>query len=568
MSKIILLPPEVSQKIAAGEVIEKPLSVVKELVENSLDAKATDIKVELLEGGKKLICVMDNGFGMSREDAIVCFKRHSTSKITNEGDLNRIDTLGFRGEALPSISAVSRIVLKTSEKGNKNGTLIEREGEETSQVSDVAFPQGTRIEVNDLFYNLPARKKFLRSEKSELNQITRYLTQVALAYSGVKFSLYHGNRMLFGYPAVESLKERIYQIFGKSFLEKLIEINYGEEDKRLKGYSSRPTSGRRDRKYQLFFVNRRLVKDRIFQSALNQVYRPFLEKEYFAEAFLFLEIPSFEVDVNVHPAKTEVRFKDSSLLFRLIHRGIEAAVLKEMGVKGVSPALREEKDEYKIEKEFRPPIIKGTARKAEDRKDLFAPLAEKKDGEILSRVLGQYMDTYIVASDEEGILIIDQHNAHERILYEKYNEVSSKRKWPRKLTLLPVLVELSPSQALSLENNQSLLEESGFRVESMGGQSFALKEYPDLFKEEEAKDVFLSLIEEIKEDKIEDKKEKILATLACKTAIKAGEYLSFEKMNYLVEELFKVPNFSLCPHGRPIIVKISKSEIEKGLKRN
>jgi len=565
MNKIILLPKEISQKIAAGEVIERPFSVVKELVENSLDADASEVAVELLQGGKKLISVTDNGQGMSREDSLVCFQRHSTSKIFKEEDLNQIATLGFRGEALPSISAVSRVVLKTCEKIEEKGTLVEREGEKLVRVSDIAFPQGTGVEVRDLFFNLPARKKFLRSDKSELSQIVKFLTQIALAYPGVRFSLTHGNRVVFNYPSVRSLRERIFQIYGKSLLENLIEVNHEEDDRRLYGYASCPPSGRRDRSRQIFFVNRRSVKDKILQAALNQAYRGFLEKDHFAEAFLFLSIPYSEVDVNVHPAKAEVRFKDSRPIFLLVHRSVEQSVLKQMGIKQIYPSQHEEKASYRIEEKSPSSLFKYIGESRMEAEDLFTPFVREE--KAYPRVLGQYLDTYIVASDDEGILIIDQHNAHERVLFEKYDETDRKKRWPRKLTLLPVLFELSSSQVLSFENNRSLLEEAGFRVENMGGKSFVLKEYPDIFKEEEAKEIFLSLIEEIKEERIKDKKKKLLATLACKTAVKAGEPLSFEKMNYLVEELFKTSNSSLCPHGRPIMIKIDRREIEKGVGR-
>ena len=565
MSKITLLPPEIFQKIAAGEIIERPFSVVKELVENSLDAKASGIKVDLREGGKNLIRVTDDGLGMSHEDALVCFARHSTSKILEEGDLNQISTLGFRGEALPSISAVSRVILKTSESKEERGTLIEREAEEEQRVEDCAFPKGTGVEVKDLFFNLPARRKFLRSEKHELSQIVKYLTSLALANWGVRFSLNHGDRAIFNYPPVNGLKERIYQIYGKSLLERLMEIDYKEEGRRLFGYVSRPPSGRRDKRQQFFFINRRTVRDKILLAALNRAFQGFLEKEHFAEAFLFLDLPFSEVDVNVHPAKSEVRFNDTRPIFRLVHISIEQAVLKELGVKEIYPK-KEGPAGLEIEEGARPFLFKQTQYSRSEIQDLFVPTEETK--KIYPRVLGQYLDTYIVVAKEEGLLIVDQHNAHERVLFEKYEELDLSKNWPRKLALLPILFDLSPSQILSLENTQDLLEEAGFRVEAMGGQSFALKEYPDIFKEEEAKDVFFSLLEEIKEEKIEERKKKILSTLACKTAIKAGESLTPEKMIYLVEELFKTPNAALCPHGRPITVRLKRSEIEKGLGRS
>jgi DNA mismatch repair protein MutL len=564
--RIRVLPDKISQKIAAGEVIERPFSVVKELVENSLDALSTDIKVDLKGGGKSQIRVTDNGRGMRREDAEVAFERHSTSKISVESDLERIDTLGFRGEALPSISAVSRVVLKTHFHGGEQGTLIEREGEETLRLSDVGFPRGTSVEVRDLFFNLPARRKFLRSDRSEFNQIVRYLTQVSLAHHDVGFSLSHENRVVFNYPRVHTLKERIFQVYGKSGVENLIEIQHEEGKQRLFGYASRPPSGRKDRKRQLFFVNDRPVKDKVLMAALNQAYSGFLEKDFYPEAYLFLAIPPAEVDVNVHPAKTEVRFVDSNSIFRLVARGLERSILKGLGVKDVYPAEERAKTETRIEERPHPSIVRGFGRKPEESSlELFPKIDEERKPS--RRVLGQYMNLYIIVADEEGIRIIDQHNAHERILFDQYVEIDRTEEWPRKLALLPHLFDLSPSQEINLEENRHLLEVAGFRVDDMGGSSYALKEYPDIFKEEEAKDVFLSLLEEMSDTKIEDKKNALLATLACKTAIKAGEALSFDKMDYLVEELEKTKNSSLCPHGRPIQVKIDLKTIEKGLKR-
>jgi DNA mismatch repair protein MutL len=563
MNKIILLPPGISQKIAAGEVIERPFSVVKELMENSLDAGAGEVKVDLLAGGKSMISVTDNGQGMSREDAGLCFERHSTSKISSEDDLSQIMTLGFRGEALPSISAVARVTLKTHDGKGDKGTRIEREGERTLQVSDTAFPKGTSVEVKDLFFNLPARRKFLRSERAELGMIVKQLTFVVLAYPEVRFSLAHGKREVFNYPPVKTLQERIFQVYGKSVLEKLMEVDY-QENFHLYGSASRPPYGRSDRTRQLFFVNRRPVRDKILQAALNQAYRGVLEKDLFAEAFLFLYLPYSEVDVNVHPAKAEVRFKNSQLVFHHVLGGIQNAIGKEKRVKEVYPSWGGERESARLE-ESKTPGLKRPQKESFPREELFKP--SLREVEAYPQVFAQYLDTYILASNEEGLFIIDQHNAHERVLFEQYQKIDAQKKWPIKFPLLPLLLELSPSQELILENNQTLIQELGFRVEAMGGKSYALKEFPDIFDSEEAKDSFLSLLDEIKDKKIENKREKLLATLACKTAIKAGEPLSPEKMNCLVEELFKTSNSSLCPHGRPIMVKIRRKEIEKSLKR-
>jgi DNA mismatch repair protein MutL len=562
--KIIILPAKISQKIAAGEVIERPFSVVKELVENSLDAGSSEVKVELGSGGKKLVRVTDNGQGMTREDALVCFERHSTSKLASLEDLGRISTLGFRGEALPSISAVSRVTLKTSDGRGDLGTLVEREGEKLVRASDIAFPRGTSVEVRDLFFNLPAREKFLRSDKSELSSVVKHLAVVSLAYPEKRFSLFHGTRQIFDYPAVKSLKERIFQIYGKSFLERLLEVDLSDDGWKIFGYASLPPSGRRDKSLQLFFVNRRPVRDRTLQGALNQAYRGFLEKDNFAEGIIFLFCPYNEVDINVHPTKAEVRFRDSSLVFHLVLESIEQAVLKAKGIKKVFPAEAKERPALSIE-ESAPPAFGPRREESAFQQGSFLPLTEEE--KTYPRALGQYLASYIVALSKEGIIIVDQHNAHERVLFERYEEIDRRKKWPQKMALLPIVFELSASQALSLEDNEAQLEEVGFRIEAMGGRSFALKEYPDIFKEEEAKEIFLSLLEEMEKEKIENKKKKMLATLACKTAIKAGQALSLQKMNTLVEELFKTSNSSVCPHGRPVMIMIDRKEVERALRR-
>ncbi len=570
MSRIRILPSEVSVKIAAGEVIENPQSAVKELVENSLDAGATEIRIELLDGGKGLIRVTDNGCGMNREDALVCFERHSTSKIKEEGDLERISTLGFRGEALPSISSVSRVVLKTSTGKGGQGTLIRREGEKALEVADTAFPKGTSIEVSDLFFNLPARKKFLKTERSELTRTARYLTNAALSYPQVGFSLRHGRREVFNHPSVAGLKERIFQIYGRSVLETLMEVDYRNGERKLYGFASIPPHGRRDRQRQLFFVNKRPVKDKTLQAALNQGFRGFLEKGLFAEAFLFLDIPYADVDVNVHPAKSEVRFKDARLVFQFIFRSIEQAVLKKKGVKDIYAPRADETPRYWIKDKpgSRGFVYEQKRLVPEEPAEPFQPKSfEDKRETDFPRVLGQYGRAYIVAADREGIFIIDQHNAHERVLFDRFQEIDQKKPWPRKMSLVSVLVDLSPEQELALEAQADLLQEMGFRVEPMGGRSYGLKEYPDIFTDEGARDVFLSLLEDIRDGKAGEKRKKMLATMACKAAVKYGEPLTLEKMTYLTEELFKTDNPSICPHGRPIVVRITKDEIEKGLKR-
>jgi DNA mismatch repair protein MutL len=580
MNRIAKLPPEIAQKIAAGEVIERPVSVVKELVENALDAGAGEIGVELLAGGKKRIRVRDDGSGMSRADAELCFERHATSKIAVADDLLAIATLGFRGEALASIAAVSRLTLKTSEGGAEAGTQIEREGDSLLSEKDIAFPRGTSIEVRDLFFNLPARLKFLHGDASELSQIAKYLTNVALAYPRLRLILSHGPRTILDSPPVDGLRERIYQLHGKALIDSLMEIDFTADGSRLYGFASRPPAGRPDRAHQYFFVNSRPVRDKVLASALQQAYRGLLEKDRWPEAFLFLSVPPAEVDVNVHPAKSEVRFLRSSAVFQLVLRAVDRAKDRAGGIKPVVAARPEGSDRTGEPVEYIPGEsgdFPGLPFRVEER----LPAADSAGVPLFGdgagtapesdpsgrRVLGQFGDAYIIASDPDGIMVIDQHNAHERVLFERFTEIDRRRSWPVKMSLIPLLFELSPAQAVSLDANRTALEESGFRAEPMGGRSFALREYPDIFQPEQALSAFLDLLDEIRGSKAEEKKSRMLAMMACKTAIKAGQPLSREKMIYLVRELFRTANPAVCPHGRPIVVRLSKAEIEKGLRR-
>ena len=577
MPRIKVLPDSVAQKIAAGEVVERPVSVVKELVENALDAQATEIRVELQEGGKKLIRVQDNGSGMSQEDAVLSFHRHATSKISSEEDLERISTLGFRGEALASISAVSRVVLKTCDGQTERGYQVEREGEKLIRFSEIAFPRGTLVEVRDLFFNLPARKKFLRAERSELSLIVSYLTQVALAYPEVKFYLANNNREIINCPAVLSLRDRVYQLFGKKMTEGLMEVDFEDGAYRIYGLSSRPFAGRLDRQHQFFFVNRRPIKDRMLAAALAQAYRGILEKDRNPEAFIFLQVPYDQVDVNVHPAKAEVRFREPQIVYQIILRGVEIAARQESLIKPIMLGEEEEKESAEQTASER---AGDTGVESGALAFSFSDLKESESGKIREdvsgesfktraefEIIGQYLNAYLVVTREDGLYIIDQHNAHERVLFEKFSELARSGQRAAKQMLFPAVINLSASQRLNYEELREELESFGFRLEEMGGNSLALKEYPAVFKEEEAEQILLSVLEEQKGEKFKDRRLRMLATMACKAAVKAGQRLSVSEMEFLVRELFQTTNPGLCPHGRPVVIKIDRSKIEKTLGR-
>ncbi|MCX7973382.1 MAG: DNA mismatch repair endonuclease MutL [Candidatus Aminicenantes bacterium] len=569
MGHIKILSPEVAQKIAAGEVIERPFSVVKELVENSLDAGATEIRVDLIEGGKKLIKVEDNGSGMSQEDVILCFQRHATSKISQAEDLEKIATLGFRGEALASIDAVSRLVLKTSE--GHGGFKIEREGGRLIRFSEAAYPRGTIVEVRDLFFNLPARRKFLRSASSELALIVRYLMTIALAFPEVAFTLTHSQRQLLNCSAVRTRKERLYQLFGREAWEKMLELDWQEGDYQINGFISRPPKGLSDKLRQLYYVNRRPVKDRIIAAAVQQGAKNWFEKDNYPEVYLFLNLPFTEVDVNVHPAKAEVRFRDSGRVFQLCLSAVDETLKREAKAKEIYlekavTKVKEIKEEIEkttwqasilaFQKKIRPESVAGKEDKKEEEK------------EKAWQVLGQYLNFYIVVGDEEGLLIIDQHNAHERILYEQYAEWKDSGGFARRQPLFPLLMELNPAEIVRLEEIKAFLEEFGFEIENLGGRSLLVRSLPEFLEDEEARQILLAVLRTDDPGAVlADPSERLLATMACQTAIKAGAALSLEKMEYLVKELFRCHNPWLCPHGRPTTIRLNRNDIERGLKR-
>lgn len=596
MARIKVLPAEVAQKIAAGEVVERPVSVVKELVENSLDAGATEIKIELVDGGKKLIRLQDNGCGLSQEDAALCFKRHATSKLEKEEDLEKIATLGFRGEALASISAVSRLTLKTFDGEGDRGYEVEREGDKLIRFLETGFPRGTMVEVRDLFFNLPARRKFLRGERSELNLITSYVTQAALAFPGVKFVLVHNNRQVINCPGVSNLEERVYQLYGHQALEGLMAVGYEENGYRLSGLASRPFTGRSDRQHQLFFVNRRPVKDRVLSAALTQAYLGMLDRQKSPECFLFLDLPYELVDVNVHPAKAEIRFKEPQEVFRLILRGIELAARSESLIKPVMIGGSSRKEGQGREKASSEPELnlpEGAEKEGETGKEegdaTQAPAPEsqagqtsrrgRQPGEIQQvaeepagerpgrRVLGQYLNAYLVVVSEEGLMIIDQHNAHERILFEKFKRLDAENGWASRQMLFPQVLELSPEEVLRLEELQEELATLGFDLEPMGERSYGLRAFPDVFDEVRAAEILRGILNGVGPERLKDKREKMLATMACKAAIKAGQPLSQAEMEFLARELFQTRQPGVCPHGRPVIVEISREKIERTIGR-
>jgi len=602
MSRIRVLPDDIANRIAAGEVVERPASIVKELIENSLDAKATRIAIDIEEGGRRLIRVTDNGEGMIAEDAQTCLLRHATSKLVNPEDLFQIKTLGFRGEALPSIASVSRLTLETQAESGL-GTTIEIAGGQIVAQREGAFPRGTQITVEDLFYNVPARRKFLRSESYELSQVTSYSTHYALAFPEVQFLLKSGSFEVLSTPPVSGFRDRLFQVFGNDLLDELVEHRkeFGRSGLKVHLFSSRPHVQKYNRSSMFFFVNRRLVRDRIIMHAVSEAYRNMLPSGTFPVAILYLTVPFEDVDVNVHPAKTEVRFKHQSFIHDSIRDAIIAGLAADKTIVAMEsaqspgspyglpePAPRVpvswSGDDPILNAPFAlqaPPIsIEGQERALDLSYGGVAASAPQSQQPVYAdfdrvkrevRPLGQIRDSFIVATDLTGLIVIDQHVAHERVLFENYLRQKLAGTLEVQRLLVPIVIELPPRQLVILENIIPELMQNGFEVEPFGPKTIAIKAAPAILKAAAVEKLLRELLDGLEREtqvmNMDTLKRKIAATVSCHAAIKINTPLDDTKMRWLVGELMKTDVPTVCPHGRPIILRYDLREIEKAFKR-
>lgn len=560
MGKIKVLKKEVYNKIAAGEVVERPLSVVKELVENSIDSEADDIKIEIFDAGKRSIKIDDNGDGFDSEDIEIAFNRHSTSKLSELSDFDDLNTLGFRGEALPSILEVSKIRLKTSNNNKGEGVYCLFEDIELKKKEEIAFNKGTSIEVIDLFYNFPVRRKFLKSNRTELNQIISFVEKMALVNFKISFSLINDNRSILSYGKVKSLKDRIYQVFGKDFLEELQEIDFEQNFYKLNGFVSKLNKGVSLKRYQFFFVNNRPIREKTLIASLNNTFIRYLEKHKSPICILMLEIPSKEVDANIHPQKLEIKFKDSNAIYQFIKRAIDNSFLDDKDFNAnIKYDFRKTPDidnhSFKREGVYKDEIVQSQR--------LFSETSFFDDDFDL---IGQYKNSYIIIEKGEELLIIDQHNAHERINFDKLKKCFYETKITTISPLFPIIIEFSESEISRLnEYKKQILEKIGFEMEQLSRNSFDIKRLPQIVEEQNVKDLILSIIY-LKKDEI-NFEDKALSIIACKNAIKVNHKLYPEEMKRIVRDLFKTSNPYFCPHKRPIIIRFSLGDIEKMLKR-
>jgi DNA mismatch repair protein MutL len=627
MSKIRVLADHVANQIAAGEVVERPASVAKELVENSIDAGATRINIEIEAGGRRSLKVSDDGEGMVRDDAVLAFERHATSKIRVTDDLAAIGTLGFRGEALASIASVARVELTTYTDGAHAATRVSIDGGKMRDVKDAAHPRGTTIIVRDLFFNIPARRKFLRSEATETYHLTNLVTHYALAHPETAFTFVNNGREIVRAAPAKDLRERAYQIFGEEFLDNLLEVNGGDtEIARVTGFVSAPRDRRTSRDSQYLFVNRRFVRDRMIGRALSEGYRSILPHGVYPAALLFIETPLEEVDVNVHPAKTEVRFRRQAAVADAVREAVKSALAS------AGYARQEEQVERSFEAQdriqaatavassapssspqtridfvpptiFEEPMVEASgdeiARDIEEmitaRLDTPVPprvesapppapplpplnSAEKFPREVTPetlsaniRPLGQLEESFIIATDDEGLLLIDQHVAHERVLFDKYRALESERRRESQQLLVPETFDLTPAQAAVFDDLAPEFEKYGFELMRLSGRTVAIKATPADLPSGEARNMLAELLDTVDAEKKstapETLSDEIAASLACHAAIKVNMPLAPEKMRWLIDRLLQTSSPTTCPHGRPIILRLKTKDILKGFHR-
>ena len=674
MSKIRVLPDHVSNQIAAGEVVERPASVAKELVENSIDAGATRITIEIEGGGRRLLKVSDDGEGMVRDDAVLAFERHATSKIRSSDDLALIATLGFRGEALASIASVAKVELTTQTAEAAAATRVTIDGGKMRDVKDAAHPRGTTLTIRDLFFNVPARRKFLRSEATETFHLTNLVTHYALAHPEIAFSFINNGREVLHATAASDLKERAYQVFGQDFLDNLLEVDGGHPQvARVSGYISAPRDRRTSRDSQYRFVNRRFVRDRLIGRALSEGYRSVLPHGVYPAALLFIDTPLEEVDVNVHPAKTEVRFRRAAAVADAVRESVRDALAgagfvreerepetrglgeRDTGGRGdavsasasaavggadftpVRPPTNEvsfvpapiENSDFDLRPDYQPPSQSkidfaslmssveealeedtetegrgdtetprndnadvGSVLPASPRPSVSASLpppvsasplpplnsAEKFAREVTPeslsaniRPLGQLEESFIIATDDEGLLLIDQHVAHERVLFDKYRTLEAERRSESQQLLVPETFDLTPAQAAVYDQLAPELENYGFELMRLSGRTVAIKATPADLPPSEARNMLAELLDTVDSEKKntarETLRDEIAASLACHAAIKVNMPLAPEKMRWLIDRLLQTSSPTTCPHGRPVILRLKTRDILKGFHR-
>lgn len=595
MSKrIVVLSEEIANKIAAGEVVERPASIVKELVENSIDAGATDIRVELEKGGTQLIKVIDNGSGIEREDVPLVFERHATSKIYKFDDIFNVVSFGFRGEAMPSIASIARVELLTRRKNDLSGTKATLEAGTIKEITPAGCPEGTQISITKIFANVPARRKFLKTEATEQGACLDVITRLALAHPEVRFKVLVNGKEMFSAPEVSDVSKRISMVMGDDFSSHCLPVQAQKENLSLTGFISRPEYTKSNSKSIYLFVNKRFIRDNSVTHAVLSAYRQIIEPRRYPAAVLFLDMPPEDVDVNVHPAKLEVRFNDAHGVYELVSRTISQNLAEAETSKGnfIYRLASREKTDYS----FSTPSVRDKSpampfglfsrqnlQQAINNDLLKRPVSDNVEAYNLSsfgekeaitfsnlKYVGQFANTYLLFEGEGSLTLLDQHAAHERIILEKLKKESGDKVISQSL-LMPEIINLTPGQIALFSEYVDLLQEIGLEIEIFGRDAIAVKAVPATLSQVKISEMISDIADQLGDQNqmpsLKEKREKILASLACRAAIKANRVLSNEEVAALCRELEATPFNLTCPHGRPITINFSLSEIERMFKR-
>lgn len=606
---IHVLPKHISDKIAAGEVVERPISIVKELVENAIDAGSSRIVVEVKNGGKTYIRVTDNGCGIAAEEVALAFQRHATSKIQNADDLDRISTLGFRGEALTSIAAVSRTEIITKTSTEKTGTKLSIEGGEVTEQSATGCPEGTTIIVRDLFYNTPARQKFLKPDGTESVMIIEFVSQMALAYSEIGFRMINNEQILFSTLGNGNRLQGIHTLYGRINGGKLLEVDYSNESYKLTGFISDPGETRSNRKAQVYFVNGRVINNKPMERALDKAYAQRLFDGRHPIAYLFLEVPAEDLDVNIHPNKREVRFHREQDVEDFVHLSLRQVLHKQESIPEYTISKSITTDKKKIQDEISKITYKNdqvdiktllsSLRNQQDQlnqireesvieptfsKDTIAEnsisnrgaastepagMIEEFQPESLTP-MGVVFGTYIVATDENTLYLIDQHAAHERILFEEMMDQLEREDKTHQTLLVPYTVQCSLAETAEASNWLEIVKNFGYLIESFGPNTYIVKEIPSILTYEESERFLADFLDHVTDDTAYSDKNSVIraASAACKAAVKGNTRLADDEINALLVKLSQCENPLSCPHGRPTFIRFPKIEIERKFRRS
>ena len=580
-NNVRILPENLTNKIAAGEVVDRPSAIVKELVENSIDAGSDEIIIILKNGGKSLIQIVDNGTGMSRDDCILAIQRHTTSKISSYDDLHNIRTLGFRGEALASIASVSRMEVKTLQKDQTSGTFIKIEGGAVVEVSDTGGTRGTSVSVKNLFYNTPARRKFLKSDEAEYRQILKVFQRFAISGFEINFKLYHNDQKIYDIKATDP-GARLTDVLGKRYKDNLVKVEDKGTVLQIWGFVGKKDTAKKSRGDQYLFLNGRFIVNHALNHAVISSYGTILPRGEFPLIALFLEIDPRRIDVNVHPSKMEVKFADERLIYGLLRAAVKRNLSSEQVIPSLSPGSTIEPAPIIARKEemaalqtaiplyeqssvsLPPPLIDRVPVRPVSEPDISPPVPQPTP-KYERKNIWQIHNQYILSEIKSGLIIIDQHVAHERILYEKTLRDFEEGAPASQQLLFPHVVDLTPEQYSYIKEILPFLEKLGFVIKGFGGNTIVVEGVPSGMKVSNPETVVAEIIEEYKENKNTsiDIRDNIAKSYSCKMAIKKGDPLTLEEMNALIDNLFATQSPYFCPHGRPIIINLSMDELNK-----